>query len=127
MVFAYSVPLVGPTVISITRLNGATIEVVWKPLSLEEAGGFITGYTVTAQQAQFNIDLRQSIALTVPPTKNRAVLVGLDPKLSYWVSVSAGTTAGVSKTNRPMMSAASGNERNIVLLCPIVMIVSCKL
>ena len=82
---------------------------MWKLLTLEEARGFITGYTVTAQQADFGINLRQSsMSVIVSPNTTSAVIDGLDPKLAYWVSVSAGTTAGGSVTNARSMTATTG-------------------
>ena len=110
-----AVPPQGPNINSITRLTDGSIVVMWKLLTLEEARGFITGYTVTAQQADFGINLRQSsMSVTVSPNTTSAVIDGLDPKLAYWVSVSAGTTAGGSVTNARMMTATTGMRDNYI-------------
>ena len=87
---------------------------MWKLLTLEEARGFITGYTVTAQQADFELVLRQSsMSVTVSHNTTSAVITGLDPKLAYWVSVSAGTVAGMSGTNSRLMAATTSERCHI--------------
>ena len=106
-----AVPSKGPEITNVTRLTDGSIIVMWKLLTLEEARGFITGYTVTAQQADFELALRQSsMSVTVSHNTTRAVITGLDPKLAYLVSVSAGTVAGMSETNSREM-AATTSER----------------
>ena len=74
--------------------------VSWVPLSLEEARGFITEYTVTAQPANTQRRQERTVTVSVPPSENMTVVEGLDHTLAYWVSVSASTAAGTSSNNR---------------------------
>ena len=73
--------------------------VSWSPLSLEEARGFITRYTVTAQPANTQRRQDRTVTVSVNPSENMTVLEGLDRTLAYWVSVSASTAAGTSTNN----------------------------
>ena len=47
LTYSSIVPRSGPLA-NITRLSDSSIAVSWEPLTLEEARGFATGYTVTA-------------------------------------------------------------------------------
>ena len=92
-----SVPLHVPnSTIADNRTDGS-IMVTWELLTLEEARGFITEYTVTAQQADFGLVLRQTpTSVKVSPNDTMATISGLDPKhvvltISRLVSI---TTAG---------------------------------
>ena len=91
---------------------------MWKLLTLEEARGFITGYTVTAQQADFELVLRQSsMSVTVSHNTTSAIITGLDPKLAYLVSVSAGTVAGMSETSSREMAATTSERCHMRAEC----------
>ena len=78
----------------------------WEPLTLKEARGFVTGYTVTAVPITEAERRRheEEIMTTVDPNTSRVVLNGLDPRLAYWVSVSGSTVVGTS-TNNPRVLA----------------------
>ena len=90
-----TVPSQGPKITNITRLTDGSIIVMWKLLTLEEARGFITGYTVTAQQADFGLVLRQTPStMRVSPNDSMATLRGLDPKHAYTITLSAHTSQG---------------------------------
>ena len=71
--------------------------VTWEPLSLEEARGFITGYTVTATD-QFGLYVRQMpvLPVTVGPNQTTATLCCLHPRHGYRISLSASTKHGES-------------------------------
>ena len=71
--------------------------VSWEPLSLEEARGFITGYTVTATD-QFGLYVRQMpvLPVTVGPHQTTATLCCLHPRHGYRISLSASTKHGES-------------------------------
>ena len=94
------VPRYGPRVTNITRLSGGSVVINWVPLSLEEARGFITEYTVTAQPANTQRRQERTVTVSVPPSESMTVVEGLDHTLAYWVSVSASTAAGTSTNNR---------------------------
>ena len=97
---SYTVPRFGPSVTNITRLSGSSVSVSWHPLTLEEARGFITEYTVTAQPANTQRRQEGTLTVSVPPSESMAVVEGLEHTLAYWVSVSASTAAGTSTNNR---------------------------
>ena len=82
----------------------------WEPLTLEEARGFVTGYTVTAVPTTEAERRRQEeIMTTVDPSTSRVVLNGLDPRLAYWVwvSVSGSTAVGTSTNNLRVLAEPS--------------------
>ena len=76
-----SVPLHVPnSTIADNRRTDGSIMVTWELLTLEEARGFITEYTVTAQQADFGLVLRQTpTSVKVSPNDTMATISGLDP------------------------------------------------
>ena len=59
------IPVTGPHNIHVTRFSLSQIIVSWQPLSLEEARGFITKYTVTAEPTTVT-RRRQEGMLSVP-------------------------------------------------------------
>ena len=99
LVLPCAVPRYGPRVTNITRLSGGSVAVSWVPLTLEEARGFITEYTVTAQPANTQRRQERTVTVSVPPSERMAMVEGLEHTLAYWVSVSASTAAGTSTNN----------------------------
>ena len=82
------------------RHEDGSIIVMWKLLTLEEARGFITGYTVTAQQADFGLVLRQTAnTVGVSPNDSMAIIHGLDPKHAYNITLSANTSQGKNSSS----------------------------
>ena len=95
-----TVPSQGPEITNITRLTDGSIIVMWKLLTLEEARGFITGYTVTVQQADFGLVLRQTPnTVGVSPNDSMATIHGLDPKHAYNITLSAHTSQGENSSS----------------------------
>ena len=94
---AQTVPLDSPNISSIIRQANGSLVVSWEPLSLEEARGFITGYTVTATD-QFGLYVRQMPVspVTVGPRQTTAALCCLHPRHGYRISLSARTKHGES-------------------------------
>ena len=95
------------------RLISNQFEVKWEPVSLEEALGFITHYTVTAEPA--STQRRQAggtLSVTVGANSTRAVLDGLSPVLTYWITVSASTVVGTSTSNNRCLAKLSGIKVN---------------
>ena len=93
----FLVPERGPSMINATRLSATQIVVHWQSLGLEDARGFITSYTVTADPVDSRA--RQARSVTVGPNERRAVIENLDPSKIYHVAVSASTIAGESSEN----------------------------
>ena len=96
------------------RQTSTQLAVRWKPLSLEEARGFITHYTVTAEPAstQRRRQAEGVFSVTVGPNTTRAVLDGLSSVLTYWITVSASTAVGTSTNNNRCLAELSGIEDN---------------
>ena len=93
----FSVPSVGPSIINVTRTNGTTASLLWRPLSLEDSRGFVVNYTVKYSR-------KGDILCSPPNTWTNAtdlitndvlyVVNGLFPDISYCVVVSANTNSG---------------------------------
>ena len=94
----YTVPVSGPCDVQLMRLTSTQLAVRWKPLSLEEARGFITHYTVTADASTQRRRKAEGVfSITVGPNTTRAVLNGLSSVLTYWVTVSASLLSSWNK------------------------------
>ena len=103
------VPVTGPHDIHVMRLSSSQITVSWQPLSLEEARGFITKYTVTAEPTTLTRRRQEgTLSVSVEHNATRVVLDGLSPNLAYSVSVSASTTVGTSSNNNITIVGALG-------------------
>ena len=101
--------MTGPRDIHVMRLSSSQIIVSWQPLSLEEARGFITKYTVTAEPTTLTRRRQEGmLSVSVGHNATRAVLDGLSPFLAYSVSVSASTTVGTSSNNSITIVGALG-------------------
>ena len=85
--------------IMVTFINGSIILLSWKPLSPVEARGFVRYYLVT-----WTPGTRGTRGTTGGGTANLTadtttfLITGLDPMVTYMVSVSAGTIAGIGAT-----------------------------
>ena len=69
--------------------------VSWIPLTLSEARGFITSYTVF-YSPQVNKTKQQESNTIVSGDVSQTTIAGLDPNTAYDVQMSANTTAGAS-------------------------------
>ena len=90
------------------------LEVKWEPLSLEEARGFLTHYTVTAEPASTRKRRRAegTLSVTVGANSTSAVLDGLRSVPTYWITVSASTVVGTSTSNIRCLAKLFGIEVN---------------
>ena len=81
----------------VERTTPTTILVSWTPLTLSEARGFVTFYTV-AYTPVLNSRRRQlsqdTMYMNVSADSSSITIVGLYGSLAYSVQVSAGTRAG---------------------------------
>ena len=109
-----TVPVNGPRNVQIMRQISTQLEVKWEPLSLEEAHGFITHYTVTAEPAstQKRRQAGGTLSVTVGANSTRAVLDGLSSVLTYWITVSASTVVGTSTSNNRCLAKLFGIKVN---------------
>ena len=95
------------------RLTSTQLAVKWSPLSLEEARGFITHYTVTAEpvsKTQTSRQIEGVLSVTVGPIATSVVMHGLSSALTYWVTVSANTVVGTSTNNSRCLANPSGTD-----------------
>ena len=110
------VPEYGPQNITGRWLNRTSIEVNWLALSLVEARGFITNYTVTVQPAQLTSSSRKReetsklLTVTTSSSNETSIVItsSLDPTVDYVISVSASTKVGESTNNINITLSALG-------------------
>ena len=95
-------PSISPQNVSITRTSPSVMVVTWIPLTLSEARGFITSYTVfyspqvsRTKQQEFN-----TMQKTVSGDVNRTTINGLDPNTAFDVQMSANTKVGASTLSK---------------------------
>ena len=114
------VPSVSPSGVRVERLNSTAINVSWTLLTLEEARGFVTSYTVSYSKGEGQ-GRRPVEELVVPGgEQSSAVIGGLDTGSSYLLSVSAGTSAGSGQMSEPVVLArdsTASTEQVIILVC----------
>ena len=99
------VPSVSPSGVRVERLNSTAMNVSWTLLTLEEARGFVTSYTVSFRKDE-GMAKRTTESVFVPGGEQSSVVIrGLDPGSSYLVSVSASTSAGSGEMSEPVVLA----------------------
>lgn len=102
----------GPvTIVEVTRLNSTHMTVTWTPLTLMEARGFVTGYTVRASPAMSTRKRQDNgeIVKVFPSDASSGTLTTLQQGVTYGVTVSASTSAGegdssITETATPVPS-----------------------
>ena len=94
--------------------------VSWIPLTLTEARGFITSYTVFysphVNRTTPNLNLESNT--TVSGDVNQTTIDGLDPNTAYDVQMSASTRAGASALSEVISAPVpdTGNYRAVYIL-----------
>ena len=110
--FPCAVPSVAP-VPTLSWLTATAMHVSWSPLSLEEARGFLTGYTVTYTSTAGDGGRRkrddESGTRTVSADETSVTLSGLDSDRQYSVSVAASTSAGTGVPSAPITAPSESN------------------
>lgn len=96
-----SAPNYAPNV-GATRLNVTHMNITWIKLSLEEARGFITGYTVLYNTLNSRRK-KEAVIEFIDPEGSYKVISGLGFTTSYSVTVSASTTAGQGISSPPII------------------------
>ena len=75
------------------RLNGTAMNVSWVPLNLVEARGIVQGYIITYQEASSSNRRRRQMPLVqMDGSASYAIVGGLQPGVTYEVTVSGMTT-----------------------------------
>ena len=96
------------------RTTPTIMLVSWTPLTLSEARGFVTFYTV-AYTPVLNSRRRQvsqdTMYINVSADSSSVTIVGLDGSLAYSVQVSAGTRAGQGVPSTAQVAGITEGER----------------
>lgn len=93
VIFVFLVPNISPKNVGVVRLNVTHMNVTWTKLTLEEARGFITAYTVSYEMV--GVRRRKDVMEEISEPENSYIVVGgLGFTTSYSVMVSASTIAG---------------------------------
>ena len=92
----HTVPNVIVENVVVERTSPTTMDVSWRPLTLSEARGFVTFYSI-AYTPTPNSRRRQSqtMFMNASADSSSVTVVGLDGDLAYSVTVSASTRAGM--------------------------------
>ena len=85
------------------RITPSSIEVSWLSLSLEEARGFVSSYTVAYQSGMNNFSLL-AMYISVPGNQTIVVIDGLNPDFIYHVKVWANTSAGAGMASKAIVA-----------------------
>ena len=84
--------------VTVERTSPTTMDVSWRPLTLFEARGFVTFYSI-AYTPTPNSRRRQpsqdTMYVNASADSSSVTIEGLDGDLAYSVTVSAGTRAGI--------------------------------
>ena len=91
--YIYPAPNIAPKNVAVVRVNGTHMNITWGKLSLEEARGFITGYSVTYDitDGRTRREVRSEL---VGKDESYKLIGSLDIAKGYYVTVSARTSAG---------------------------------
>ena len=110
----YAAPDHYPSVTA-NRLNVTHMNITWRKLSLEEARGFITSYTVSYD----TLDSRRRKEATVEfvhPEGSYKVISGLGITISYVVTVSASTAVGLGINSPPIIVNGKPNHHHTIMV-----------
>ena len=102
-------PSISPRNVSITRTSPTVMVVSWTPLTLSEARGFISSYTVfySPQVSKRKRQEPNTMQKTVSGDVNQTTIDGLDPNTAFYVQMSANTKAGASTLSPSALSEVS--------------------
>lgn len=87
--------------VSISRINGTHMNVTWVKLTLEEARGFVTHYTI--RYDTIALRRRRAVRMEVVDQDSSHALIGLGFTESYSITVSASTIAGEGIASEPIL------------------------
>ena len=92
--------------------------VSWTPLTLSEARGFITSYTVfySPQVSRRKRQEPKTMQKTVSGDVSRTTIDGLDSNTSYGVQVSANTKTGASALSEVILAPVPPNTGNVTII-----------
>ncbi len=97
----------------VERTSSTTMDVSWRPLTLSEARGFVTFYSI-AYTPTPNSRRRQASQDTMytnaSADSSSVTIQGLDGDLAYSVTVAAGTKAGIGVQSTSLVAEAKPVE-----------------
>ena len=101
--FFFSAPSAVQNVMA-TRINNTAIQVSWSPLTLAQARGFLTGFTITLTPTPISRKRQTNDVVTAmaEPTDTSIVVTGLNPTLQYSVNVAGNTSSGGGEPSQPV-------------------------
>ena len=98
--------------------------VSWIPLTLSEARGFITSYTVfySPQVSRTKRQEPHTMQKTVSGDVNRTIIDGLDSNTAYDVQMSANTIAGASVLSKVISAPVPDAGKSIIIIATLILI-----
>ena len=100
-------PSIYPRNIHADRINDTAFNIVWDPLTLVEARGFVINYTIELRPQQSRTRQLQDpnvIMETVPHNVSEVIITNLDSNLNYEYSVTVRTNGGqISSPFQPLI------------------------
>ena len=92
--------------------------VSWIPLTLSEARGFITSYTVfySPQVNRTKLQEPNTMEKTVSGDVNRTIIDGLDPNTAYDVQMLANTKAGSGSLSEVFSAPVPSDTGSVTIL-----------
>ena len=100
-----------------TRINNTAVRVSWEPLTLVNANGFITSYTIILTPVNSRKRQATTEMKIVPANQSSVVFTGLHSNTAYRISVHATTGGGQGMSNGtiptipPPPTATTGNTK----------------
>ena len=108
----HSAPNVAVMDVVVERTSPTTMDVSWRPLTLSEARGFVTFYSI-AYTPTPNSRRRQApqdtMYMNASADSSSVTIQGLDGDLAYSVTVAGGTRAGVGVQSGNRVADRQGN------------------
>ena len=88
------------------RINNTAVYITWDPLTLSQARGFLTNYTITLSPVSLSQEKRASIITrTVPASQAMIVVTDLEPEQLYYITVAGSTSIGLGLPSEIITSA----------------------
>ena len=103
----FTVTSISPTNVAVDRTSPTTMVVSWRPLTLTEARGFVSHYTVTYSPQIIPGGRKRQAAMMVEVEgidSNSTTITDLDPSTVYEVQLSASTGAGGGNFSEPIQA-----------------------
>ena len=114
-------PTSAPKDVKVDRIHTVMV-VFWTPLTLSEARGFITSYTVfySPQVSRRKRQEPNTMQKTFSGDVNRATIDGLDPNTAYDVQMSANTKAGASPLSEVISLSVSPDTGSVTIALQLI-------